>query len=109
MHKQVTDRDFSVFEGLENLVKFIDEKYPKIHDAAVCRFIDDSFDTIIHRLAYDKDYEKKIVKVKKICKKYWKEGTRNPYLSRMKRLQLRILLFNVKLYRGIYLVRNNSK
>lgn len=109
MHKKITDRDLSVFDGLDRLVRFMDENYPNVHDAAICRYIDDSFDTIIHRLTYDEEYNSKILKVRNICGKYWKEGIKNPYISKGKKIQLAMLLMNAKLYKAVYQIRNKNK
>ena len=108
-HKAVTERDLSVFDGLKRLIEFADQYFPEVHDAAVCRYVDDSFDTIIHRLVFDKDYMGKILRIRKNCINYWKEGIRNPYVSRSKKMQLRLLLLNVRLYRMLYRYRNETR
>ena len=41
-NRPFSERDLQAFDGLRQIVDYIDTRFPKIHDAAVCRYLDDS-------------------------------------------------------------------
>lgn len=104
MHRPIRPVDLEVFDGLDALSKFIDKNYPDIHDAGTGRFVADFFGTIVNRLVYDKEYVKKANELKDKYKKYLKEGTKNPLLSKAAKLKTKAFLINVRLYKILYLL-----
>lgn len=107
-HSDISDKNMVLFDGLGKLVNFIDENYPQLHDAAVCRYVNDSFWTIIQKLVYSDDYYRLIDRIDAISRDLWKEGLRNPYLSFRKKLNVIIMLVSKKAYRGIYMLHNSK-
>lgn len=110
-HSPISEKELQIFDGLDRLMNFIDSNYPELHDAAICRYIDDSIWNIVHKLIYDEKYASKIVDVRKTCHNYWIKGMTNKFLSKGKKIQILLLLINVQLYKKIYIIvdkiRNN--
>lgn len=102
MHRKISMEDFVLFDNMEKLINFIDQNYPDVHDAAICRFVNDSFWTIVQRLACSENYYEQIDFVINRCKKYWKEGLFNNYLSLSKKVNILTILFSKKIYKALY-------
>ena len=79
----------------------------ELKDAFICRYCDDTFSTIVDRLVYDNEYSKKIKIAKIKGLGIWKQGLKNPYLSKKRKLQLKVLLFNVHVYKVSYKMMTN--
>lgn len=109
MHHSIGEKDLELFGGLNELVKFVDKNYPRLHEAAVCRYIDDSFGTIIQRLIYNNDYCEKAKWIKKISAQYFWEGLTNKYIGKGKKIQLILFLINSRIYRFVYKIFKKIK
>ena len=90
------------FDVAERFVKFVDKNYPDLHDYAICRYVNDSFWSIVQRMALADDSYQNLCYAKKRCHKYWKCGIRNKYLSIRKKINLCLILISPHLYRFIY-------
>ena len=102
-HSIITDKNFSIFDGLFQFIKFIDDNYPELHEAAIARLIDDSMWNIMHNLVFDAEYIRKAKKVKKICNKYWRKAYKNPYLKKGKKVQAQVASISLRVYQFMYL------
>lgn len=102
MHRSVSKRDEDLFEGLEKWEGYMQKNYPDLLQEMNYRYVEDTFSTYIHRLIYSEDYLKIIPGIKNRCKTQWKAGLNNPYLGRGKKLQIRLMFFNVRFYRWFY-------
>ena len=99
MHKPLSDESYNGFKGLNRLVSYIDEKYPDLHDAALCRWISDFFGTIMNRLVFQDDYNEKAKNLRAENKVYFEGWLSNPYLSRVKKVQCFFFLHSLPVLR----------
>ena len=109
MHRKISEKDLELFDGMDKLIQFIDRNYPDIHDAAICRFANDSFWTIVQRLANSDQYDSMIDNIIRRCKKNWKEALSNKYVPKRKKLNIMMILINKKLYKKIYNLHSENK
>lgn len=109
MHRKISEKDLELFDGMDKLIQFIDRNYPDIHDAAICRFANDSFWTIVQRLANSDQYDSMIDYIIRRCKKNWKEALSNKYVPKRKKLNIMMILINKKLYKKIYNLHSKNK
>ncbi len=109
MHRPLKSIDFDVFEGLCKLVDYVDENYPQIHDAAVCRFVDDFYSTVMERLVYQKQYRKKANELKKEYAVYLKSVKDNPYISKNTKLKTKMFMASVMLYKAFFVFYSKIK
>lgn len=98
-HRKLADKDFKLFDSFDELVKFINKNYPNISEAAECRYIDDSFITIMRRLVYSDDYLEKAEYVRSKCNNYWKSASKNKYVRKRRRLEAATASRSLSLYR----------
>ena len=90
------------YDGAEKFVEFINENYPDLDEYAICRYVNDSFWTIVQRIALTENCYKSIVYAKKRCLRYWKEGINNKYLGIRKKINIFLIVISPKLYVLIY-------
>lgn len=109
MHRPLKSIDFDVFEGLCKLVDFVDDKYPEIHDAAVCRFVNDFYGTVVERLIYQKQYKEKANELKKEYAVYLNAVKDNSYISKNTKLKTKLFMTNVMLYKAFYKLYSKIK
>ncbi len=98
-HRRLEEEDIRQPEILLDLVRYVDEYAPEIHDAAVCRLIVDVFHNILYRLVYDDRYPMLAGEIRLVCRKAFREGWSNPYLTRGKKLQLFVFCHFPAIYR----------
>lgn len=108
-NSNITEKNFVWFEAISQLVDYLDDNFPKLHDAVVKRLIDDSFDMLMNNLVFDEDYLKKAAIVKNFCNKYWKTAYKNKNLKMERKVQASLASFNLNLYRWIYLSWKKNK
>ena len=87
-HRRLEKEDFLVTKILLDLIKYVDEYAPEIHDAAICRLTEDVFHNVLYRLVYDDRYPKLAREIRRVCGRAFSEGRHNPFLTRGKKLQL---------------------
>ena len=96
-------------KGLEELVEFIDKHYRKIHMAAICRYVDDSFGSIIHKLVYSEEYYERIDYVIACAKSYWKGGLKSRYIRMSRKIEIILMMISSRLYKVIFMSRVKIK
>ena len=107
MHTKVDEKHLCFFDDLRLTMDRILMINAELKDAFICRYCDDTFSTIVDRLVYDNEYSKKIKIAKIKGLGIWKQGLKNPYLSKKRKLQLKVLLFNVHVYKVSYKMMTN--
>lgn len=90
------------FDAAEAFVDYVDEKYPDLHDYAICRYINDSFWSVVQRMALTDDSYENLCYAKRRCQKYWKYGIKNKYLSKRKKINLCLILLSPRIYQFVY-------
>ena len=90
-------------EGLKKLIDFIDGNHTAIHDAAICRYVDDSFAYTIHNLVYGGEYSERIGNIIACSRRYWREGLRNRYIGKFRKMEIILMTISPWLYRIVYL------
>jgi len=98
-HRRLEEEDIRQPEILLDLVRYVDEYAPEIHDAAVCRLIVDVFHNILYRLVYDDRYPVLAGEIRRVCRKSFCEGWRNPCLTWGKKMQLFVFCHFPAVYR----------
>ena len=87
-HRRLEEEDFRQTEILLDLVKYVDEYAPEIHDAAVCRLFAEVFHNILYRLVFDERYPLLTGRIRSACDRYFRESRSNPYLTKGKKMQI---------------------
>ena len=87
-HRRLEEEDIRQTQILLDIIRYVDEYAPEIHDAAICRLTEDVFHNILYRLVYDDRYPKLAREIHRVCGKAFREGRHNPFLTRGKKLQL---------------------
>ncbi|MDE5885512.1 MAG: glycosyltransferase [Oscillospiraceae bacterium] len=105
MNRPIREQDFQAFDGLREIIKFVDKRYPEIHDAAICRYIDDSLIVFFHRAVWKEDYAQFVKQIKAKDKGIWKEGMHNQYLKKTRKMQILMLLINIRLFQFVYRIK----
>lgn len=100
--RKLDQEDFCQPGILLDLLAYVDEYAPEIHDAAVCRLLVELFHNIIYRLVFDERYPLLAGRLSRICRRFLKESGTNPYLSRGKKLQIKLFCRNPALYKRLY-------
>lgn len=90
------------YDSAEQFVEFVSGKYPDLYEFAICRYVNDSFWTIVQRIALTENCYKSIAYAKKRCLRYWKEGIKNKYLGVRKKINIFIIVASPRLYVLIY-------
>lgn len=103
MHRPVKEKDLQAFEGMQLTLDYLEKKYSGLHEASVCRYTYDTIGVIFSRLIWHKDYLKIAKQIKKRDRSAWKEALHNPYLKKGKKLQLLLMLINLRLYQAVYM------
>ena len=102
MRRKLSEKDLDLFKGLEKWQNYMEQYFPDLSWEMNYRYVEDTFSTYIHRLIYDDEYLNTIPDILQRCKIQWKKGLKNPYLGKGKKIQIRIIFFNVKFYRWFY-------
>ena len=63
VHRSFDARHFVLLDISQRILEFVDQKYPKLHDAAVCRLVFSDF-LILSRIKNEKEY---VDEQRKIC------------------------------------------
>ena len=87
-HRRLEEEDILQTKILLDLIEYVDEYAPEIHDAAVCRLTEDAFHNIIYRLVFDDRYPWLAREISKVCGEAFRESRCNPYLTWRKKLQV---------------------
>lgn len=109
IHSRVTQRHLQWFDGIEKLIRFVDEEYPDIHDAVIAMYVKYSFFYIVQQMVYDPDYAVQARKVRKRCRKRWMEGLGSSYLEKKTKLKVLLMFINVRLYRRVFFLCNKDQ
>lgn len=88
--------------GLREAIEFVDRKFKEVHDAAVCRYVDDSFEYIIHKLVYSEAYFERVGHITAHGKMYWKEGMKNRYISKIRKIEIMLIIISPHIYKAVY-------
>lgn len=104
-NRPFSEQDLQAFNGLRQIVDYIETQFPEIHDAVVSRYIDDSLNIFFHRAIWQKDYIKYARIIKKKDRSIWKEGLKNPYLGKFRKFQIFLLLVNLRAFRAVYRIK----
>ena len=100
MHSELTPHNYSSFEGLERLMDYADHQGNNdLHDAGVCRMICVFFGALINRLVFQDDYYEKARELRGKYRDIPSEGFKNPYLSRVKKVQCFFFLHSLPVLR----------
>lgn len=105
MHHPFYEKDMQIFNGLKQILDFVTEKYPDIRDAAVCRYIDDSLIVFFQRAIWQDNYVQFAKRIKDTDKEIWREGLHNQYLKKTRKIQILMLLINIRLYQLVYRIK----
>lgn len=109
MHMKVDEKHLCFFDDLRVTMDKLLKINIKLEDALICRYCEDTFATIIDRLVYDDEYSEKIKIVKKKAIDIWRKGLKKPCLSKKRKVQLRLIIFNSNLYRILYKIAKHLK
>ena len=102
MHRSLMKRDLYWFDVFGKLYSFINDNYNNLMESFVCRYTDDLFLTILHRLIYDNNYLKKCKIIKNRISVSWAEVKNNKYLSKKRKLSFMLFYYAPILYKWTY-------
>lgn len=95
---------FDVMEGTKNLLKYINQNYPKIHPAGVFRYYYSANELYVRAFASD-DYVKIIKPVQKVLKHHIREVLNNRNVSNKHKVQYLLMTNCPNLYKRIWIYK----
>lgn len=95
---------FDVMEGTKNLLKYINQNYPKIHPAGVFRYYYSANELYVRAFASD-DYVKIIKPVQKVLKYHIREVLNNRNVSNKYKMQYLLMTNCPNLYKRIWIYK----
>ncbi|PLA92202.1 glycosyltransferase family 2 protein [Ligilactobacillus salivarius] len=99
--RTISNKDYSIFEALQNLVDYFGNKYPELYEPAIACYILYTINNIINRLVFVDNGLPTIKKIMKKKKKYWFIALTRRYLPIRLRIQILVLKLSPQLYRNI--------
>ena len=99
--RTISNKDYSIFEALQNLVDYFGNKYPELYKPAIACYILYTINNIINRLVFVDNGLPIIKKIMKKKKKYWFIALTRRYLPIRLRIQILVLKLSPQLYRNI--------
>ena len=97
----MSEKDYSIFDGLQKLVDYFGEKYPKLYKPVVSCYVLYTINNIINRLVFINNGYKKAKKLIRDKKDYWNIALFTNYLPIRVRMQVLVLVISPKLYRKV--------
>ena len=97
----LSEKDYSIFDGLQKLVDYFGEKYPKLYKPVVSCYVLYTINNIINRLVFINNGYKKAKKLIRDKKDYWNIALFTNYLPIRVRMQVLVLVISPKLYRKV--------
>ncbi|MGZ7886317.1 glycosyltransferase family 2 protein [Ligilactobacillus salivarius] len=99
--RTISNKDYSIFEALQNLVDYFGNKYQELYEPAIACYILYTINNIINRLVFVDNGLPTIKKIMKKKKKYWFIALTRRYLPIRLRIQILVLKLSPQLYRNI--------
>ncbi|MYY64573.1 glycosyltransferase family 2 protein [Lactobacillus salivarius] len=99
--RTISNKDYSIFEALQNLVDYFGNKYSELYEPAIACYILYTINNIINRLVFVDNGLPIIKKIMKKKKKYWFIALTRRYLPIRLRIQILVLKLSPQLYRNI--------
>lgn len=109
MHRPLKKQDLQWFDVFGDLYYFIEKNYSELIDSFVCRYTDDLFITILHRLVYNKSYLKKCKAIKNKLSVSWNDVKNNAYLTKKRKISFLMFMRIPLIFKYTYLIHKRME